>query len=127
MPIINFNKADSTPDKITKKVEDQLIVVRDSETRGSIYYDFESNQRIKITPELAIYTTSNVLANDETSINISTLKENNTSVNQSDILLNALVVDANGSFGYITKINTSTITIKKLFNNSNLFTWRVYS
>ena len=71
MPNIKFAKTSKEMSEITKKIEDRLIIKKDSDSKGRIFYDWDVKNRLEIVSlQLAYYSKATMIPASGNTINI---------------------------------------------------------
>ena len=118
--------------KLAQLQEDRLIIKKDSDTFGRIYFDYDENTRIEIRSLNVAYCSELTLNKNESNIHKTNLYEygndNNSDLNLDDIFIGSIVVDANSeNIGIIVSKDYSTnlFKVKTMYSKSYLM-WNDY-
>ena len=131
MPNIKFAKTSKEMYEITKKIEDRLIIKKDSDSKGRIFYDWDANNRLEIVSlQLAYYSKATMTPGSGNTINIAKSNIVNLTANPSsetastNIIMNSLVYDGS-NIGIIIGEDTSNVTIFVIYKPTPL-QWNDY-
>lgn len=133
MPQIKFAKTENIENlKDKEKVEDKLYIIKQTNNRGKIYYDFDNETRIEIESDTYVYLTDYALPSETTSISTNIIHRfiNNEKqdVTAKDIKINELIMDYTSSNIYTIidiDLDNNVLQIKKLFTQHPL-KWNDY-
>lgn len=131
MPNIKFAKTSKEMSEITKKIEDRLIIKKDSDSKGRIFYDWDVNNRLEIVSlQLAYYSKATMTPTSGNTINIAKSNIVNLTANpnsetaSTNIIMNSLVYDG-ANIGIIIGEDTSNVTIFVIYKPTPL-QWNDY-
>ena len=134
MPNISFAKTEKDLSEILTKIEDRLIVKKDSNTKGRIFYEWDNSTRLEISAlELSYYSKATLNPTSGNTVNVAksnvvTLADFNEdgsgSTQATDILMNSLIYDGT-NIGIIIGENTSNITVFVIYKPTPL-QWNDY-
>lgn len=107
--------------------EDKLYIVKDNELYGKIFYDFDKETRLEISPTNINYKIA-ILSSDET-INLSVndlinLKNNALATDIRTVFLGDLVIAPKGIY-YISNIESNNIELTRLYTQEYIL-WNDY-
>lgn len=112
-------------DALKNKITDRLIIHKDSETKATLYYDYDAQTRLEIGAKDtdSYYCTTPFIGNEHndfvTSINNIKHLVNNSSVTIDQIILNSLITDGE-SIGIITGVQDSQVTIRLIYKPTTI-------
>ena len=133
MPNLQFNKTEDDVLDILKKIEDRLLIVKQSDGTARMYFDYDKDNRLEIKPTTIIYH-SNVPLNPNSS-NIAIVDMRNLTIfgekegmNVDTIYVGSLISDGS-NIGIISKVETTTdsklATIYFIYSTKTI-TWNNY-
>ena len=134
MPKIKVAKTplNITDVKLAQLQEDRLIIKKDSDTFGRIYFDYNDETRIEIRSLNVAYRSDLTLNHDESDLHINNLHEygsdENSIVNFDNIFIGSLVVDAiSENIGIIVYKDNDRKKVKvKTMYSKTYLTWNDY-
>lgn len=133
MPNLQFNKTETDVLDILKKIEDRLLIIKQSDGTARMYFDYDKDNRLEIKPTNTIYH-SNVPLNPN-SQNIAQVDMRNLTIfgdNESEnvtIIHNGSLISDGSNIGIISKVEdtaTSKIATIHFIYSTKTITWSDY-
>lgn len=114
---------------IIKKIENRIIIEKDNDVSGRLFFDYDDNHRIEIKSKNIIYHTTS-LKTDKIYIENITIYGTNTIVTENNLILGSLISD-DKNIGIITDIKEADTTGKKSVNIVKIYStvplmWKDY-